>query len=87
MPTFEEAGIDGDIGFMHRVVMAPADTPPEVLKKLEESFLALAEDKTFKNPMKKLGESTDMMTGVDYHGVREEQAAAYEVLVVELTSQ
>ncbi|PWG71146.1 LacI family transcriptional regulator, partial [Enterococcus hirae] len=27
VPTFEEVGIEGDIGFMHRVVLAPADTP------------------------------------------------------------
>jgi len=87
VPTFEEAGIDGDIGFMHRVVMVAADTPPEIVTKLQESFLALTEDKTFNNLMKRLGENTDMLVGADYQQLREEQAEAYKVLVEELTSQ
>ena len=87
VPTFEEVGIEGDVGFMHRFVLAPADTPADVLKTLEDSFLALAENKTFMNLMKKLGESTDMMTGAEYQKIREEQTGAYEELVESLTSQ
>lgn len=87
VPTFEEVGIKGDIGFMHRVVLAPAGTPPEVVEKLQAAFMALADDKTFQNLMTKIDESIDMMGGADYQKLREDQAVAYQDLVKSLTSQ
>ncbi|WP_146589669.1 Bug family tripartite tricarboxylate transporter substrate binding protein [Puniceibacterium confluentis] len=87
VPSFTEVGIDGDIGFMHRFVLAPAGTPPEVLKKLEAAFAETSKDETFLQLMGRLGESVDPMTGEEYHALREGQAVAYQELVEELTSQ
>ena len=39
-PTFAEVGVEGDVGFMHRVVLAVAGTPPEALEKPEAAFAA-----------------------------------------------
>ncbi|MGI9366023.1 MAG: Bug family tripartite tricarboxylate transporter substrate binding protein [Rhizobiaceae bacterium] len=85
VPTFTEAGVKGDIGFMHRVVLAPAGTPDDVVKKLEAAFTALQADKTYKNLMKRLGENTDLMLGADYQKMRDEQDGAYKVLVEAIT--
>lgn len=87
VPTFEEVGIDGDIGFMHRVVMAPAGTPPEVLEKLTTAFKALEENPTFINLMSRLDEDVDILTGEEYQALREAQTVAYKDLVESLTAQ
>ncbi|MEM9220981.1 MAG: tripartite tricarboxylate transporter substrate binding protein [Pseudomonadota bacterium] len=85
VPTFAEAGIEGDIGFMHRVVLAPAGIPQEALSKLEGAFQALQEDKTYTRMMGRLGENTDLLTGDDYQTIRDEQDSAYKALVDSIT--
>ena len=85
IPTFTEAGIEGDVGFMHRVVLAPAGTPPEVIKKLEDAFTALKDDKTYNNLMGRLGENTDLMLGEDYEALRVQQDKDYKELVDSIT--
>jgi tripartite-type tricarboxylate transporter receptor subunit TctC len=85
VPTLTEAGVKGDIGFMHRVVLAPAGTPDDVVKKLEAAFTALQGDKSYKRLMSRLGENTDLLLGADYQKMREEQAVSYKVLVEEIT--
>jgi tripartite-type tricarboxylate transporter receptor subunit TctC len=87
VPTFEEVGIDGDIGFMHRFVLAPAGTPPEVIAKLEAAFMALKDDTTFQRLMSTLDESIDLIGSAEYQTMREAQAVAYQDLVKSLTSQ
>ncbi|SNS86835.1 Bug family tripartite tricarboxylate transporter substrate binding protein [Tropicimonas sediminicola] len=87
VPSFTEVGIDGDIGFMHRFVLAPAGTPQEALDELEAAFAQMSEDETFKKLMDRLGESVDPMTGAEYQALREGQAVAYDELVKDLTSQ
>ncbi|QXT38202.1 Bug family tripartite tricarboxylate transporter substrate binding protein [Gymnodinialimonas ceratoperidinii] len=87
VPTFSEVGVEGDVGFMHRVVLAPADTPEEALTTLREAFEALGEDTTFNRMMGRLGENIDIITGDEYEAMRAEQSVAYEALVNELTSQ
>ncbi len=87
VPTFEEIGISGDAGFMHRVVLAPAGTPQAVLDKLGEAFTALQEDKTYNRLMGRLGENTDYLDGPSYQKMREAQATAYKELVDDITSQ
>ncbi|CUH68079.1 Argininosuccinate lyase [Thalassovita gelatinovora] len=87
VPTLEEVGVDGDIGFMHRFVLAPAGTPPEALEKLSAAFADLSKDATFTKLMARLGESVDPMTGPEYQALRESQATAYHELVNDLTSQ
>lgn len=85
IPTFTEAGVEGDVGFMHRVVLAPAGTPDDVVKKLEDAFTALKEDKTYKRLMGRLGENTDLMLGDEYQGLREQQNKDYKALVEAIT--
>ena len=85
VPTFGEAGIEGDIGFMHRVVLAPAGTPDAVIDKLEASFTALKGDKSFQRLMGRLGENTDLLLGDDYEAMRKEQSTAYKALVESIT--
>jgi len=85
VPTFAESGVEGDIGFMHRVVLAPADTPDDVIAKLESAFTALQEDKTYNRLMGRLGENTELLLGDDYQAMREDQAGAYKSLVETLT--
>ena len=87
VPTFAEVGVEGDVGFMHRVVMAPADTPAEVLTQLEEAFAALEVDKTFTRMMGRLGENVDIINGEAYQEMRVEHDGAYKVLVEQLTAQ
>jgi tripartite-type tricarboxylate transporter receptor subunit TctC len=87
VPTFAEVGVPGDVGFMHRVVLAPAGTPADVLAKLEGAFTALNEDKTFMGMMGRLDENVDIIGGAEYQKMREEQNVAYKALVEKLTSQ
>lgn len=85
VPTFAEVGIEGDVGFMHRVLVAPKGTPDDVVAKLTEAFAALIEDKTFKRMMGRLNETIDLMDGPAYQEMRERQAVAYKELVESLT--
>lgn len=87
VPTFGEIGVEGDVGFMHRVVLAPAGTPDDVITKLEGAFQALKDDKTFTRMMGRLGENVDIINGDAYQAMRDEQDGAYKVLVDKLTSQ
>lgn len=87
VPTFGEIGVEGDVGFMHRVVLAPAGTPDAVLAKLTDAFMALKDDKTFNRMMGRLGETIDIIDGPTYEVMRKEQSIAYKKLVEELTSQ
>lgn len=81
IPTFTESGVEGDIGFMHRVVLAPAGTPDDVVKKLEAAFTALQEDKTYVRLMGRLGENVDLMLGEEYEALRTQQSEDYKALV------
>lgn len=87
VPTFAEIGVMGDVGFMHRVVLAPAGTPDDVLGTLKDAFAALKEDKTFTRMMGRLGETIDIIDGPAYEAMRVEQNVAYKDLVEKLTSQ
>ena len=87
VPTFAEVGVGGDVGFMHRVVLAPAGTPPEALAKLTQAFKELEKDKTFSQMMKRLDENVDIIDGPTYEAMRKEQDGAYAKLVKALTSQ
>lgn len=86
VPTFSEAGIEGDIGFMHRVVLAPAGTPDDVVAKLQDAFAALQEDRTYTRMMGRLGENIELLTGDEYQAMREEQDTAYKALVESITN-
>ena len=85
VPTFPEIGVAGDVGFMHRVVLAPADTPADVLATLKKAFVALQDDKTYNRLMGRLGENTDFIDGDAYQALRVDQASAYKDLVAKIT--
>ncbi|SOH94920.1 Tripartite-type tricarboxylate transporter, receptor component TctC [Monaibacterium marinum] len=87
VPTLAEVGVTGDIGYMHRFILAPAGTPDDVVATLSDAFESLSTDPTFVRLMGSLGESIDPMTGPEYQELREQQAVAYEALVDTLTSQ
>jgi tripartite-type tricarboxylate transporter receptor subunit TctC len=87
VPSFEEVGIGGDVGFMHRVVLAPAGTPDDVVAKLTDAFKKLADNKTFKGMMGKLGENIDILDGPTYEKMREQQNKDYLDLVKSITAQ
>lgn len=54
VPTFQEVGYDVEVG-VWRAIDAPADTPPEVIKILEEAFLKATEDEEFVKFMEQNG--------------------------------
>lgn len=86
VPTFPDIGIPGDAGFMHRVVLAPAGTPEDVLKTLRDAFAKLQEDKTYNRLMSRLGENTDFIDGPAYQKMRENQSVEYKELVEDITT-
>lgn len=85
VPSFAELGIGGDVGFMHRVVLAPAGTPDDVLVALNKAFTELQEDKTYNRMMGRLGENTDFIDGEAYQAMRVDQNGAYKDLVDTIT--
>ena len=84
-PTFEELGFTGQIGYMDRILMAPAKTPPERIKILQDALSKLKDDKTFKKFMKRLGENMKFMSGPDYENSRAEKSDNYKSLVKQMT--
>ncbi len=87
IPTLTEVGVVGDVGDMHRVLMAPAGTPDEVVETLTAAFRELVNDTSFTRMMGRLGESIELIEGDEYQAMREQQAVAYEALVNSLTGQ
>ena len=85
VPSFAELGVGGDVGFMHRVVLAPKDIPEDRLNTLKAAFDQLNDDKTYKRMMGRMGENIDYMGGGHYDGMREEQKSAYKTLVKSIT--
>ena len=86
VPTFDELGVGADAGYMHRIVVAPAGTPPDVVQKLRDAFQALQEDKTYVRLMGRLGENRAFLDGPDYQKLRKAQADEYKALVEDITS-
>jgi len=86
VPTFKELGfkVEGGLGQMNRIVLAPAGIPEERKKKLEEAFAKLNSDKTYQNLMKRIDENTEYMSGSAYEKVRAEQKVEYQKLVEKL---
>jgi len=85
VPSFSELGVGGDVGFMHRVVLAPKDIPEDRLTMLRDAFGKLNDDKTYQKMMSRMGENIDYMGGSDYDALRADQKEAYKSLVKEIT--
>lgn len=84
-PTFASLGYPGEVGEMHRIVMAPRGVPADRIAKLREAFVALQEDKTYQRLISRLGEDSNLMSGEDYEKIRVEQSKAYKELVDAMT--
>ena len=69
-PTFKSLGFPGELGEMHRIIMAPRGIPADRLALLRAAFVKLQEDKTYKRMMKRLGEDTNLMDGAEYEMLR-----------------
>ena len=80
----EKAG-PGELGEMHRIIMAPRGIPADRLAVLREAFVKLQGDKTYKRMMKRLGEDTNLMDGDKYEMERPKQSEAYKKLVDSMT--
>lgn len=85
VPSFSELGVGGDVGFMHRVVLAPKGIPEDRLTMLRDAFAKLNDDKTYQKMMGRLGENIDFLPGGDYDKMRAEQKEAYKELVKGIT--
>jgi tripartite-type tricarboxylate transporter receptor subunit TctC len=85
VPTLKELGYTPTVGLMNRVVMAPKGVPADRIKKIQDAFVALQGDKTYKKMMGRLGENTELMMGGDYESVRMEQSKNYKALVESIT--
>ena len=85
VPSFSELGVGGDVGFMHRVVLAPKDIPADRLTMLRDAFGKLNDDKTYQRMMSRMGENIDYMSGADYDVLRADQKEAYKGLVKSIT--
>ncbi len=85
VPTLEELDYDVDAGLMNRIVLAQTGVPAERMRKLQDAFAKMQEDKTYKRLMKRLGENTDLMMGADYDKVRMKQYDDYGKLVKAIT--
>ena len=91
--VFPDVPTSGDLGYadvadtatMQRIVMAPAGVAADRLAKLREAFAKLAEDKTYKTLLTKLGENDNFMNGPAYEKLRVKQNKSYGELVKELT--
>jgi tripartite-type tricarboxylate transporter receptor subunit TctC len=82
VPTLRELGYEQDIGVMHRIVLAPRDTPEDVLQTLRDAFAQLPENETYLNLMARLGEDpTTYMGGAAYEERRPEQSEAFQQLI------
>jgi tripartite-type tricarboxylate transporter receptor subunit TctC len=85
VPTLKELGYTPTVGLMNRIVLAPKGVPADRIKKIQDAFVALQDDKTFNRMMKRLGENTELMMGSDYESVRMDQSKEYEALVKAIT--
>lgn len=83
VPTFKEAGYDVAVG-VWRSIDAPANTPPEVVKVLEEAFLEAVKDKDFTDFMEKNGLGIVVKGSGEYRSMVEKDHDYYKGLLEEL---
>ena len=82
-PTFKEQGFDALITswrglFIHK------DTPPEIVKHLEDGFAKIIKSKEFQERNDKLGEPTVYKNGAEFTKLARDQAVIMEKLVKEI---
>lgn len=80
VPTLQENGVD-IVSESYAGLAAPAGTPPERLKVLEEAFAQAIKDETVQKTLKDLGMEPVFFSGKDYEALLED---GHEVMGVEL---
>lgn len=85
VPSLKELGLEGDVGMMHRILMAPRGIPADRLATLRAAFEKLQKDKTFNRMLKRMGENSLYMPGEEYEKLRPVQDAFFKKLVGSLT--
>ena len=83
--VLNDKGYGGSENIMQRILMAQKGIPADRLKKLQDAFGKLQNDKTYKKLMKSLGENRNMVMGGKYEGMRRAQSKTYLKLVKGLT--
>jgi len=84
VPSFGELGLPHEGAIMERIVMAPAGTPDDRVRVLEDAFRKLYRDPSFNDLMDKMGESLDYMAAAEYDAIRPGRSQAYKALVAAL---
>ncbi len=64
-PTAKEQGIDLVLS-QYRGIVAPGDTPPEMLKRLEDIFRQVIADPDFVKQITEMGSNIEFLSGADY---------------------
>lgn len=85
-PTLIELGYDCTFA-MWRTVLAPKDTPEEVVTQLREAFKQLAEDPTFIKMIEQMGEEVMYKDGPDFQKEWDAEFAAQEPTLKRLAAE
>jgi tripartite-type tricarboxylate transporter receptor subunit TctC len=81
VPTFAEAGVKGAEVDSWNAFMAPARTPPEIVKKLQEAVLSIANDKQMAALLAEQGAEPFPGTGQDLSRLSEQESRRWAEVV------
>ncbi len=81
IPSFTEIGLSPTTGFIHRIIMAPIDTPKDRLLKVRQALQELQNDQLYLDAMLQMGENTEYMDGIEYDNIRLQQSINYGNLI------
>ena len=87
VPSFVEIGLPPTAGYIHRIVLAPRETPADRLAILRRAFNELQADEDYQAAMRRLGENTEYMDGEAYEGERLNQSREFRELVNAIAGQ
>jgi tripartite-type tricarboxylate transporter receptor subunit TctC len=86
--TLKEQGFDvDDTSNNLRGIAAPAGTPPQVVKKLEEAFLKMTGDKGIAEKMKLTGSGVKVMTGDEVKAMWKKMKKSLEEILKDLRQE
>ncbi len=81
IPSTKELGYPG-LGFtMERIFMAPSKISPERMKVLQDAFVKLQSNKSYKRFMKSIGMPMQFVTGKDYDKIRPKEFVRFNKVI------
>lgn len=81
IPSTKELGYPG-LGFtMERIFMAPSKIPADRMKVLQDAFVKLQSNKSYKRFMKSIGMPMQFMTGTEYDKIRPKEFARFNKVI------